>query len=298
MMAIPSIIAICAIAAVVGWAWARKSSITFAIVIANLIVFVITLFTPEQILTDLSFRPAYLSAQYWPRCYTLLTSMFVHGGFSHIIMNMLVLVLIGYSFEQRVGREKFLLIYLVTGIVGALCHSALSLGSTTFLVGASGAIFGILGAYAASYPRDRVLMPMGIIFMRVPVLLGALVMALIETIYVAAGAGQGVSHFAHLGGFIGGVLFLPLLKERGGATLKTEGVGGKGVDFDLLQSLTHTPGQLELIERIKGEELPEISKAWLMYLLNSLRCPKCKGNLAHDEKSLKCKCGFKKRYRS
>jgi membrane associated rhomboid family serine protease len=293
-LSIPSILAICAIIGVIGWAWARKSSFLIAIVLANMIVFVISIFAYKNILSELGFSPAYLSADYWPRCYTVLTSMFVHGDFGHIIMNMLVLVLIGYSFEQRVGRSKFLLIYLVTGIIGAIFNW----GSAILLIGASGAIFGILGAYAVAYPRDRVMLPMGIIFMRVPVLVGAIVLALIETLYVAIGATPGISHLAHLGGFVGGVLFLPLLKAKPTEELKAKGIEGKGIDFGLLQSISSNQGQLELIERIKVEELPEVSRAWLEYLLNSLECPKCGEKLLHDDKILRCKCGFENKYRS
>jgi membrane associated rhomboid family serine protease len=294
MISIPSILTICAIVGVIGWAWARKSSFLIAIVLANMIVFVISIFFPENIILELGFSPIYLSADYWPHCYTLITSMFVHGDFGHIIMNLLVLVLIGYSFEQRVGRSKFLLIYLITGIIGAIFNW----GATILLIGASGAIFGILGAYAVAYPKDRVMLPMGIIFMRVPVLVGAIVLALIETLYVAIGATSGVSHLAHLGGFVGGVLFLPLLKAKPARELKAKGIKGKGIDFGLLQSLSSNPGQLELIERIKVEELSEVRRAWLVYLLNSLKCPKCGEKLLHDDKILRCKCGFESKYRS
>ena len=71
----------------------------------------------------------------------------------------MVFFFVGMAFEQRIGWKKFLTIYLLTGVCGALTHSLLNLGSGIVLIGASGAIFGILGAFAFSYPRDEVVMP-------------------------------------------------------------------------------------------------------------------------------------------
>ena len=129
-------------------AYVKKWMMTYALIITNFIVFVLTLFSGDTIIQQLGFRPFFLSVEGIPYIYTLFTSMFVHSGFLHIFGNMLVFFFIGMAFEQRVGWSKFLIIYLLTGVLGSLTHSVLILGSPIPLVGASGAIFGIMGAFA------------------------------------------------------------------------------------------------------------------------------------------------------
>jgi rhomboid protease GluP len=151
-----SIVAICIMIGALIVAYVKKWMMTYALIIANFVVFILTFIFQVQtlygnisvIVLDLGFSPVYLSFEYSPQLYTLFTSMFVHSGFLHIFGNMLIFFFIGMAFEQRVGWKKFLIIYLLTGICGALTHSLLNLGSSTVLVGASGAIFGIMGAFA------------------------------------------------------------------------------------------------------------------------------------------------------
>jgi membrane associated rhomboid family serine protease len=140
-------------------AYVKKWMVTYALIIANVIVFVLTLlFTVEidgnfynVVILDLGFRPIYLTPEYSPQLYTLFTSMFVHGGFAHIFGNMFIFLFLGMAFEQRIGAKKFLIIYIISGICGTLTHSLMNIGSDTLLIGASGAIFGIMGAFAFSY---------------------------------------------------------------------------------------------------------------------------------------------------
>ncbi|DAC72101.1 MAG TPA: hypothetical protein DSN98_06845, partial [Thermoplasmata archaeon] len=100
----PSLISLVAIAIMVGTiviAYLRKISMTYAIIIANLFVFLVSLFYENQIIGELGFRPAYLSVEQIPQIYTLFTSMFVHSGFLHILGNMFVFFFMGIAFEQR-----------------------------------------------------------------------------------------------------------------------------------------------------------------------------------------------------
>ena len=129
-----SIIAICVIIGTLVIAYAKKLLITYALIFANFIVFVISVIFPE-VIYDLGFRPIYLSPEFIPQLYTLFTSMFIHGGFLHIIGNMMVFFFVGMAFEQRIGWKKFLTIYLLTGVFGALTHSLLNLGSGIVLIG-------------------------------------------------------------------------------------------------------------------------------------------------------------------
>ena len=229
----PSLISLVAIAIMVGTivvAYLKKITITYAIIIANLFVFLLTLFFENEIIGDLGFRPVFLSPDFLLNSYTLFTSMFVHSGFLHILGNMFVFFFMGIAFEQRIGPKKFLTIYLITGVCGALTHALLNLNSNIPLVGASGAIFGILGAFAYAYPRDEVVMPVpiGIMFiMRIKVIYATILFAILETVVVIFSVQDSTAHFAHLGGLVSGVLLAAVLnweKSREDEAIKQFGI--------------------------------------------------------------------------
>jgi membrane associated rhomboid family serine protease len=292
MLSLEGIIAICAIVIILLVGWIRKNSACFTLILANIAVFIITLFYPG-LLVELGFSPLYLRAAPGRAFLTLFTSMFVHGGFSHLIMNMLIFFLLGFSFEQRIGRAKFLLVYFISGLIGTVCFALLNLGTSTLVVGASGAIFGILGAYAISYPKDRIILPVGFIFMRIPVYIGALFMALIETVYAASGVTTGISHISHLGGFMGGAAFMPLLRS----TRITEEKVGSKIDFQALRELAKTDRDQELINLLEQEKFPEVFDSWLKYLLARLECPRCGSKLEGKGDKIQCRCGFEEKYK-
>ena len=261
--------------------------ISQVIIVANFIIFFLCLFE-SSIIQELAFEPVYLYK--WQKSYTLITSIFLHGGIVHILMNMIVFALIGIPFERRIGKGKFAIIYFLTGIMGVLFFSILHLGSETMLIGASGAIFGILGAFATAYPRDEVVMPVFIIFMRMPVILAALMFGGIETIYASSGLVDGVAHLAHLGGLVSGIFLSAIMIK------KKVTVPHKKIDFDLLQSLSQ---EKEMLDRARNADVSEIRDAWLDHFIKTARCPKCGGKLSHNGKDgvIWCKCGFKMGYK-
>ena len=145
---------------------------------------------------------------------TLFTSMFMHGGFLHIAGNMLFLWVFGNNIEDRLGRVKFLLFYLLAGLIAVYTQALIDPGSTAPTIGASGAIAGVLGAYAWLFPRARVLTLIFIIFFVTVVEIPALILLALWFILqfvpalgqvaVSSGGGQGVAYFAHVGGFVFG----------------------------------------------------------------------------------------------
>ncbi len=148
---------------------------------------------------------------------SVLTAMFLHGGWAHLLGNMLFLYVFGNNVEDRLGRLRFLLFYLVCGYAATYGFSALDMGSSTPLVGASGAIAGVLGAYLVLFPRARVWSLLTFFFF-LPVRLPAwLVLGgwfLLQYLYFR-GAGVtdagGVAYGAHVLGFVvGALLVLPL----------------------------------------------------------------------------------------
>jgi membrane associated rhomboid family serine protease len=144
----------------------------------------------------------------------LLTSMFLHGGFMHLFGNMLFLWIYGDNVEYRLGRLRYLLAYLVTGVAATLFFTLLSPDSTLPLVGASGAISGVLGFYFLWFPLNvvRVLVFLFPILMRVFEIPARIVLGfylvwdnILPLIFTAGQGGGGVAHGAHIGGFVAGL---------------------------------------------------------------------------------------------
>lgn len=107
-----SILCICIMIGAILIAYVKKIMITYSLIIANIAIFIITLFFENEILggvdyIGLGFRPVYLSIEYSPQIYTLFTSMFIHAGFAHIFGNMLVFFFVGIAFEERIGPKNF-----------------------------------------------------------------------------------------------------------------------------------------------------------------------------------------------
>lgn len=137
---------------------------------------------------------------------TLLTSMFLHGSLFHLLGNMLYLWIFGNNIEDYLGPVRFILFYLLTGLGAGLTHIIFSPNSTTPVIGASGAIAGILGAYLVLYPQARVLTLMFIWIVPVPAAL-LLILWFVGQV-MNLGLGGGVAWFAHIGGFLLGLLLI------------------------------------------------------------------------------------------
>jgi membrane associated rhomboid family serine protease len=170
------------------------------------------LFGTQQLPASIVTIPPYLS---------LVTSMFLHGGFMHLIGNMLYLWIFGNNIEEAMGRVRFLLFYLLTGLAAAYAQLLVNPNSVVPLIGASGAISGVLGAYILLYPRARVLtlilLPLFIRLMYIPawVVLGIWFLLQVWNGSLSGQeSGGGVAFWAHIGGFVAGVLLVGLFKRR------------------------------------------------------------------------------------
>lgn len=152
---------------------------------------------------------------------TVLTSMFLHGGFMHLAGNMLYLWIFGNNVEDAMGHARFLVFYVLCGVAAAMAQALSDPGSTVPMVGASGAISGVLGAYLLLYPHARVLVgiPIGFMFQtaRLPAgwVLGFWFVFQILNSLLSAGAGGGIAWGAHIGGFVAGTVLLPFFRRRG-----------------------------------------------------------------------------------
>lgn len=153
---------------------------------------------------------------------TLFTSMFLHGGLFHVFGNMLYLWIFGNNVEDTLGHGRFLGFYLTAGVAAALAQTAIGPSSKIPMIGASGAVSGVLGAYLLLYPHASVLTLITFGFfiriVRIPaiIVLGFWIVVQLLNGLVTFGDGSrgGVAWFAHIGGFVAGLILLWLLRPR------------------------------------------------------------------------------------
>jgi len=149
---------------------------------------------------------------------SLLSYQFLHGGWLHLGFNMLFLWVFGDNVEDAMGHARFLLFYLLCGIVAGLVHGLTDPASTIPTLGASGAISGVLGAYVMLYPRARLLvLAFGIVPWRLPALLviGAWFMQDLLGGLTGSAVAEGVAVWAHIGGMVAGAALVPLFRDDG-----------------------------------------------------------------------------------
>lgn len=316
-----SLISIVAVVIMIGalfLAYLKKWMMTYTLMITNFVIFIITMMYRLTIIHELGFRPLYILPEYLPNIhvFTLFSSMFLHAGFLHIFGNMLIFFFIGIAFEQRIGWKKFLAIYLISGVFAAVFHSIVtplvypgSFDATIPLVGASGAIFGIMGAFAFSYPQDKVVMPIPmfiVMIMKIRVIVAVFIFIGLETVITFVSGGlDSTAHFAHFGGLIGGMILAAFLirnktHDKKGQTIfydETQVNLPENIDYNSLEELATTPQLKKIFEKIKNENLSEVQKIWLDHLIEKSRCPKCGSNLKDKNRKIICEnCDFKTKY--
>lgn len=161
----------------------------------------------------------------------LVSFMFLHGGFWHLLGNMWSLYIFGDNIEDRLGHMRYLVFYLLCGIASGVFHVVLHPHSTVPTIGASGAIAGVMGAYMISYPHSKILtlIPLFIIpyFIEVPAYIFLGIWFLLQFLNAAGSSvnGGGIAWWAHIGGFVAGIIFLKILlaapRSGIGAKLRT-----------------------------------------------------------------------------
>ncbi len=206
----------------------KKPLATALIIVLNLLIYLyqiqlprreLMLFIREYGLVPDSFLSAPLNLIYTP-----LTSMFLHGGLGHLVGNMWILALFGDNVEDRMGKFSFLLFYLISGLAASAAHVTFNLGSAIPIIGASGAIAGVMAAYAFLFPLARVITLIPIFFFPYIISLPAMIFMgawfLIQIYYgtmtlAMGGSFGGIAWWAHIGGFVfGGIVYRFFLKNK------------------------------------------------------------------------------------
>ena len=169
---------------------------------------------PVTVLGELRREPDMVTVTPW---LTIVTSMFLHGGFMHLFGNMMYLWIFGDNVEDAMGHWRFALFYLLCGAVAGLTHAAVEPASQIPTIGASGAVSGVLGAYFMLHPRRGVWILVFFMPMRFPAwaVLGVWIGYQVISALTAGPAGGGVAWYAHIGGFAAGALLVVPLKKRG-----------------------------------------------------------------------------------
>lgn len=184
--------------------------VTYALILINILVFLLELSRGEQFIMDWAFVPNRFLSNPAANFPTLFTSMFMHAGWGHIIGNMIYLWIFGDNVEDRLGKVPFLIFYLFCGLAATFSQLAFNTGSDLPNVGASGAIAGVLGAYLVYFPQGKinVMVGQGIAQMPAIAVIGFwFVLQFISGVgSVASSSGHegGVAYLAHVGGFVAG----------------------------------------------------------------------------------------------
>ena len=189
----------------------KVAVVTYLIIVANILVFLQSLTNPEsynQLIVTYGLVPEQVMRG--ENLLSLITSMFLHADILHLGLNMLFLLVSGDAVERELGSSRFLGLYLACGVIAGLFHSYLNSASAIPTIGASGAIFGVLAAFAILFPFRWLLQLFGFIPIPLPAILFVFITILTETAYVSSGVVENIAHTAHVGGFLAGV-FLTLL---------------------------------------------------------------------------------------
>lgn len=234
------------------------------IIIANVVMFVVTLAAPE-VTGVLSFIPVLLASRPW----TLVTYMFLHAGIWHLFFNMLALYFFGPRLELEIGSRHFLWLYFVSGVVGGLLSFVFT--PYTQIVGASGAVFGVLLGFARYWPRERIY-----IWGVLPIEARWLVVIMTGlALFGGFGIGMsGIAHFAHLGGFLGGYLYMKFMERETGAKKLWEDASAR----------MSSKKDLVRWSRIERERMHEVNRAEYDRVMEKIKTEGV-GSLTADERA-------------
>ena len=201
--------------------------VTIALIVASVGVFLYQQYLPGEqegaLLVSYGMLPAVLfdlrtlapELAALPAEMTLLSSIFLHGGWLHLVGNMAFLWVFGDNIEDSMGHWRFLLFYCACGIFAGLAHALAQSDSITPLIGASGAVSGVLGAYLVLHPRVRIIL---LVFLKLPLMLPAYLMIAawigLQLFSIVFSSDQATAWWAHIGGFTAGVILIPFFKQR------------------------------------------------------------------------------------
>lgn len=280
-----SVIALAVMLAAVAVGWSRRFLAAGALALGNVAVLLLSSFGPRTpsgslsvVQAELGLWSPNLASDPGLAVLQLFTSMFVHHDFFHLLGNLITLLAFALPFEERIGHRRFLLVYLLSGLIGSLLQVAVTAGDPILLMGASGAVAGVIGAFAASYPNLVVPLPLPLLFimlfvrMRVWVAAIAFLALQLVSMSIATRVPDNTAYFAHLGGLAGGILAAFALVRGKGRVHRSP----VAVDLSALAPFARDAGTAQALTQMRANhDEPQIFQAWLDRFFRTATCPQC-----------------------
>lgn len=236
----------------------------------------------SETMSLLSFMPSDLTDP--AMLYTVLTSMYTHGSVPHLLINILVIAFIGVAFEQRIGTRPYMLLFLISGLCGTLAFAGFHWGDPfVSVVGASGAIFGVLGAFVRTFPHERMVI---MFFPMTPLPLWVVVIGFLLLQIVFLTGTRNVAVESHLAGLAAGYILAPYI-----ARLPLHKRVRRMVSQSTLRKLATTPELKSIMRRIEDESIPDVRSAWIEHFLSRAKCPQCGARLKARKDGVMCNRG-------
>ncbi len=321
MLSYASILVLAIIAGVLFFALTKRFLATGSLVVGNFLVHIINVFSGRVLVCDnglecapdaptesilgartviqheLGLHGELLAAADPMGFLQLLTSMFVHADFLHLLGNVIVLLAFALPFEERIGHRPFLAIYLGTGVFAALAELAPSWGEPILLIGASGAVFGIIGAFAAAYPSLVLPLPLPLlyimIFVRMRVIVAAGLMAAQQILlqWLSQYQPSNTAYLAHIGGLVAGIILGTTYvrhRRREASRPAPQAV----LDLQKLRPFATTLSAQNALARL-GTVLddPQLAQIWGEKFLEHASCPESGGPIRIENGFVVCPDG-------
>ena len=302
-----SAIAALTIPVAIVYAWRRKALLSLAFAVAILAVFILgeiaSRLDPDtgiRFLLDLAVWKLGPGGTVHSGPLTYVTMMFLHGNFLHLLVNLAFLILLGPMLEERIGSLRWGVLYFTGGLVATLAFEAIHWSDTGYiLVGASGALSAVFGAFGRLYPRERISLwiplPVPVPFPPQPVIYWVIAFVVAQFVLWALSMGNalsGVAWEAHVAGLAFGFAVAPAVmripSRKGGERKRAR-------DFSVLKPLVMGRELDEMYGMLAKETLPEAQDAWLEKFAATAACPRCGKPLRYRRGALRSECGWKLR---
>jgi len=289
-----SLAAIAVIILATAYGFVRKAPLSLIYAVAILAVYALQAASSAfgfVLLSPVTFELGLLAAPGSPPApWSWFTFEFVHASETHIFLNLLGLILISPTLEERIGSVRWALLFFVGGAAGAIVFLLVHFGAPVLLVGASAGIFAVFGAYGRLYPRDRITLFLPIPGIpSLPVVEVVVIFLVLEMLLGILGP-FGIAWEAHVGALVFGFATAPMFMR-----LPMRGGRGRLIPVKAIEDLATTPELQRILKEAERADLPETRAAWIESFVRAARCPRCGGPLRRRFGRIVSDCGWHRR---
>ena len=290
-----AIIAAATIPIAIVYSWRRKAPLSLTFAVAMLLTFILG-YVADQISPARGFAfvldlAVYRTTLFHSGPVAYVTTIFLHAGLTHLLFNLLFLVFFGPLLEERIGSLRWGVLFLVGGIVATLAFELIRFSLSIYLLlGASGALSAIFGAFGRLYPRERIRLFIPLPLPPLPVIYYVIGFIVIEFLLAVTGTAAGIAWEAHVAGVAFGFAAAPLVMK-----IPSRVRAATPRDFQVLRPLVTRHELDEIYGHLSREPMREVQDAWLEQFARKAACPECAKPLAWDRGALRSECGWKMR---